>query len=78
MAYTVRSVVLGAKGKAEMVLQTRELKSLTLAQAKAESTIGCWARSDVKPAAFELLKGGTVILRRRVHGTNNYGPWTKT
>ncbi|MBM0206100.1 hypothetical protein JNW90_28555 [Micromonospora sp. STR1s_5] len=77
MAYKVRAVVLGASGKAELILERWELKSLTLAQAKAEFDVRRWITPDVQPTAFELLDGDTVILRRRVHGRNNYGPWSE-
>lgn len=64
MAYKVRAVVLGASGKAEMVLDRWELKAVTLAQAKAEFDARRWSTGDVQPTAFEILEGDAVLLRR--------------
>ena len=75
--YTVRAVVLGASGKAEMILERWELKSTTLPQAKAEFDIRRWPTGDLQPTAFEILEGDAVLLRRRVHGKNNYGLWSE-
>ncbi len=77
MAFKVRAVVLGASGKAEMILERWELKSVTLAQAKAEFEVRRWFTANLQPTAFELLEGDTVVLRRRVHGRNKYGRWSK-
>jgi hypothetical protein len=74
MAFKVRAVVLGASGKAEMILDRWDLKSLTLAHARAEFDMRRWPTGDLQPSAFEILEGDTVLLRRRVHGRNKYGP----
>lgn len=76
MTYTVRAVVLGSNGKAQMILERWALKSDTLVHAKAEFDIRRWPTGDLQPTAFEILEGDTVLLRRRVIGRNNYGPWT--
>jgi hypothetical protein len=58
-------------------LERWELKSVLLAQAKAEFDMRRWLTDGVDPTAFQILEDDTILLRRRVHGRNNYGPWTQ-
>ena len=77
MVFTLRMVVLEATGQPGIILERRQLKARTLADAKAEADTQPWTVGDIQATSFEIIDGdGVTVARRRWTGRNANAQWS--
>ena len=66
--YRLRTVVLDCSGKSAVVLETCDLRALTIDQAKAEADLrSCHPKQRPMPHGLEIIDGQCVVLARRTY-----------